>query len=685
MSRMTIGKYIDLKPIGKGGMAEVYIGVDPTLNRQVAIKLILPHFAEKDDFEARFQREAETVAGLRHPNIVQIYEYSIEADGTPFMVMEYLDGGTLDDKLAEYEAKGTTMPLTEVAAILGKVGSGLDYAHERGLVHRDIKPANILFSEDDEPIIADFGIVKLLNDTAMLTQTGGLVGSPRYLPPEQASQKEIDKRSDIYSLGIVVYQMVTGEVPFDGDIITVMMQHVNEPPQNPVTINAELPEGTADVILKALEKDPAYRYDSAGEMAAAFRNSLSNPTPIVNTVATAAGQTISTPPKEPEIQPEKSLVKPIIGGIVGLLLLAIIGFILFGDGLGRTPEETPSPVATEVVREVVPTEMDTPVVLDTPVAPENEEENGIDATVTETAVIQQPEQTATVPPSEPTPIPVDTTIPHGDIVFGESTVTVTLNDLMPLEEGFVYAAWLTEEESAPLFLGLVEPSGTNISFTDPEDSDILLNFSGFALTEEPKADADPTFKGRIVYEARVDEHIIQDYRHLKEITDITIDEALRDKMMIQATAFSNHVGFSLADILNNGTLEGGKNHAEHAINIAAGTGSEDYFDWDHDGRPENPGDDVGLLPYVRLFANAATTADLDDEIINEMADLLDQIAERASLLMKITASDTLDEAAVHAEELDAEQGQILEKVGLLLEATQSADFGTRFEVFATGN
>lgn len=648
MSRTTIGKYVDLELIGQGGMAEVYIGTDPALNRKVAIKLILPHFADQSDFEARFQREAKTIAGLRHGNIVQIYEFSIE-DGAPFMVMEYLDGGTLDDILAKYKAQGGPMPLEETADILDKIASGLDYAHKRGLIHRDIKPANILISDDGEPIIADFGIVKLLDEAAVLTQTGGVVGSPRYLPPEQASQKEIDKRSDIYSLGIVLYQMVTGEVPFDGDLISVMMQHVNQLPENPVTINPDLSYGTANVILKALEKDPNDRYDSVGEMAKAFRKSLkwaASSAPAVKGEPTPQAETKTSDPKE-KLAPKPS-AKPgsgkTIGIVFGVVLIAVLGFMAFGGGFGADKDTL--------------TLNDTQASNDVPSADDNVTEIDEEAN----AVDDQPED-------EPTAVSIDTTTPHGDIVFRESTLTITLYDLNPPDEGFIYLAWLTEPKADPLYLGTIEAVGGEISFTDPEGRDLLMSFSGFVITEEPDSNGEPALSGTIIYEAQVDAQVLLDYRHLKNISGGTIDQAISSKMVTQANSFTDHTSFALT-AMDSGSLNSAKNHAEHTINIASGVGSDDYFDWDNDGRPENPSDDVGLLPYVRLFANALTIADSD--ILIQVNELITQIGVHVSFMKKITASDTLDEAATHAEQLYVQQGQILEKITSLLKETETA-------------
>ena len=351
MSRTTIGKYVDLELIGQGGMAEVYIGRDPSLNRKVAIKLILPHLAKEQDFETRFQREAKTVAALRQSNIINIFEYAIE-DGAPYMVMEYLEGGTLEDLLMKYKSQGRTMPLQETSDYLKKIAAGLDYAHKRDIIHRDIKPSNILLTDEGEPIIADFGIVKLLHETAALTHTGGVVGSPRYLPPEQASQQPIDKRSDIYSLGIVAYEMVTGDVPFDGDIISVMMQHVNKEPESPKEINADIPEATAQVILRALEKDPNDRYNSVGEFAKAFADSLKEKSAVAQSAVTQEVKKEPAPKREsaPKAQTAVSTgsgnklpIPQIIGGIV--LIVIVIGLVVIGMG-GNTPAVATDPTNT---------------------------------------------------------------------------------------------------------------------------------------------------------------------------------------------------------------------------------------------------------------------------------------------------------------------------------------------------
>ena len=693
MSRTKLGKYVDLKQIGQGGMAEVYIGTDPTLNRKVAIKLILPHFADKTAFENRFQREAKTVAGLRHSAIVQIYEYSIE-NGTPFMVMEYLHGGTLDDLLAKNKSQGITITLEKTAQILQKVAGGLDYAHQRGLIHRDIKPSNILISDEGEPIIADFGIVKLLDEASVLTQTGGVVGSPRYLPPEQASQKDIDHRSDIYSLGIVVYQMLTGEVPFDGDLISVMMQHVNNPPKNPRSINPDIPEAAVQVILKALEKDPHDRYDNAGQFAAAFRKSIASPAFESSNSATATdlvATTLLTVPKEhltsspPVASPpvasipvaqkrtSRAFNSKLILAVAGLLLFTIFSYFLFRVVFNKSEADSPDPANTLTAINALVQATD---------LPSSDDILSEDAQPTVTSIVQTLTESTPLP-TEISPLTALDTTPHGAATLRQSTITIIPQGLNSLDEGLIYAAWLTEPNAAPLYLGTLGSDLDPLIFTDPQDRDLLLSYSAFSITITQIPDSEPVFSGTNIYQAQLDEQLIADYRHLKNTSPASLDAAMRSNMVVQAQSFKDHTGFSVDAILDQASLNGGKNHAEHLINIASGRASDDFFDWDEDGRPENPGDDVGLLPYVRLFENALSRSEIDRS--QALADLITQVEHHVSLMMKITASDTIAEASMHAQQLRAQQGQILQRILVLLENNQSSEFGINFEIFATSN
>ncbi|MFC1879367.1 protein kinase [Chloroflexota bacterium] len=263
----TLGKYRVMEPLGRGGMAQVYRGFHPQLNRYVAVKVLRSDLVEEAEFLARFQREAQAVAGLRHPNIVQVHDFDTQ-HGLYYMIMELLDGDTLKAHLNKHRTRSQRMPTGEIARILSDVLAGLEFAHIQGIVHRDIKPANIMLSRQGQAVLTDFGIAQIVGGT-QYTVSGALMGTLHYMAPEQGLEGHCDKRSDIYSLGIVLYEMLTGKPPFDADTpLAILLKHVNDPLPLPRKLNPQIPESIERVVLKALAKSPDDRYQSAEEMAA---------------------------------------------------------------------------------------------------------------------------------------------------------------------------------------------------------------------------------------------------------------------------------------------------------------------------------------------------------------------------------------------------------------------------------
>lgn len=282
----TLGGYRILSQIGKGGMATVYKAYQPSLERHVAIKVLPPYYAQQDEtFLKRFRQEARAIARLRHPNILVALEYGEEAE-TTFIVMEYVEAGTLTDRLRQ------PMPLREAEAILRQVASALEYAHEQGVIHRDVKPSNILLPKPEWPLLTDFGLAKIVGG-AQMTQTGSISGTPAYMSPEQGRGEPLDHRTDIYSLGIVLYEMATGAVPFTAETpMAVIVKHMIEPLPLPTKLNPDLPESVELVILKALAKDPKDRYAKAGDMAEALAEA------VAHAPALAAAPTLAMAPVE---------------------------------------------------------------------------------------------------------------------------------------------------------------------------------------------------------------------------------------------------------------------------------------------------------------------------------------------------------------------------------------------------
>ena len=254
-----IGQYHIIEQIGRGGMATVYKAYQPNLDRYVAVKVLAPDPAETKGFIARFEREARAVAKLRHRNILTVFDYGRQGDMF-YLVMEYVSGGTLMERL------GWPQDLAYAVSIVSQVGDALAHAHRQGMVHRDVKPGNILMAEEDWPLLSDFGLVKMVEDGLQLTATGASVGTPQYVSPEQAQGLAVDQRSDIYSLGAVLYEAVTGRPPFGiASPMAVILRQINEPITPPHTLRSDLPEQMEHVILRALAKSPADRYQRMEE------------------------------------------------------------------------------------------------------------------------------------------------------------------------------------------------------------------------------------------------------------------------------------------------------------------------------------------------------------------------------------------------------------------------------------
>lgn len=270
----TLGNYRVLGALGQGGMAKVYKGYQPMLDRYVAIKVLSPHFSSDEEFLSRFQREGASIARLRHDNIVQVYDFGVQGD-VYYMVMEYIAGDTLKARIRQVRERGERMSRDEILCILRGVASALDYAHERSIIHRDIKPANIMLRVEEgcdaiSPVLTDFGVAKIF-EGAQLTGTGMTIGTPDYMSPEQSSGAPVSASADLYSLAIVLYEMLVGELPFTADTpMAVLLKHIHDDPPSVTMRVADLPAQVDDVLIKALAKKAADRYPTGAALTSAF-------------------------------------------------------------------------------------------------------------------------------------------------------------------------------------------------------------------------------------------------------------------------------------------------------------------------------------------------------------------------------------------------------------------------------
>jgi serine/threonine-protein kinase len=358
-----LGQYEITALLGKGGMAAVYRARQVSMKRDVAIKVIESEQAQTSGFVKRFEREVETIASLSHAHILKVFDYG-QHDGTVYLVMELLTGGSLADLIA----KGP-LPLDHAARMLDQIASALDYAHRRGIIHRDLKPQNVMLDEDGNAFLSDFGIAKIMSgeQVATMTAAGAVMGTPAYMAPEQWKSEPVDARTDIYALGIILFEMLAGKLPFNADTAFGMMhKHVNEQP--PIrNLGPEFPVGIERVLTTALAKNPEQRYSSAGEMSAGFKAALAGQ-PVVGpdsdnafhevltlidlppeesaTTVTQPHEAASTavlaakPADKPVPAPKSRSPLPLLGGLVVVILAAVAILFALKGGAVPTPTAT---------------------------------------------------------------------------------------------------------------------------------------------------------------------------------------------------------------------------------------------------------------------------------------------------------------------------------------------------------
>ena len=352
-------RYEVQQKIGVGGMADVYRGKDTLLGRPVAIKILHQNFGSDQDFVARFKREAQAAGKLNHPNVVSMYDVGFD-QGFHYIIMEYVSGCTLKEYIQHHGAQVTVQ---EAVKITVAIAEGLEHAHMMGIVHCDVKPHNILITDSGRVKVTDFGIARAINSATTMMYTNSVMGSAHYISPEQASGKSINVSTDIYSLGVVLYELLTGEVPFRGETpVSVALQHVKDPVVAPRIKNAMIPPQLEQVVLIALEKEPGKRFGSISEMIQALRMSLgyrggTSARPMQHDFATQVLPPLETEVLEEEEEQQEGILaklgslpqKYVIGGAVFAFLLAFLwAFLSFGNFWSNSTVDVPNVVGKQL-------------------------------------------------------------------------------------------------------------------------------------------------------------------------------------------------------------------------------------------------------------------------------------------------------------------------------------------------
>lgn len=387
----TLGQYELRELLGRGGMGAVYRAYQRTLKRAVAVKVLPAALAADADFVARFTREAETAASLEHPHIIPVYDYGVES-GTSYIVMRLLSGGTLADRMAQREASGAPLPSPgEIARLLSQLASAFDYAHQQGVIHRDIKPSNIMFDTHGNAFLVDFGIAKLLEHTSALTATGAVLGTPLYMAPEQWRAEQPVPATDQYALGVTIYQLLTGQVPFQAPTpYGLMHKHLHEMPTPPHVLRPHLPPSLAASLERALAKSPGERFPSVTAFAQTFERAAAGeagedtqfltrplegrPPVLVSTPSPPPSAAFAPPAAREAGRPPGRGRAPLVWGAVIVLVIALAAagvLFLGGDGEEKAPSATPSPTQVAAAPTESPTRAGGLTILgtDTPTAP----------------------------------------------------------------------------------------------------------------------------------------------------------------------------------------------------------------------------------------------------------------------------------------------------------------------------
>jgi tRNA A-37 threonylcarbamoyl transferase component Bud32 len=557
----TLGKVRIELLLARGGMAEVYLGTHTTLQRSVAVKLLRNQYQDDPELLERFQREARVVANLRHPNIVQVFDFD-SIQGQPYLVMEYVPGLALSAYLRSLHENSLRLEYPVVARLLTSLAEALQYAHESGVIHRDVKPGNILLSSrsapvekgqplppDVQPVLTDFGLVRYLN-SATQTATGQIAGTPAYMSPEQARGERTDARTDIYSLGIVLYEVLAGRVPFEADsTMGVLLKHISEPPK-PIP---GLDPAIQAVIDRALAKRPEDRFQTPLELARAFEAAL---------YERADAPTLLPPKADGSARRPKPWIWI---GVAGLAVAALAGFIF----LKPTPAPVPVSTATAALDHGLQPPAATPHSMTEPVI-------GPAQAVADVGLVR-----------------------FQDVASHVDGVLVSAKGMPAAPEGQQYEVWLVgtggETRRSLGILNLDASGNGSLQFVDEQSRNLLARYDRMEITLEPNPDPSPNPSSEVAFSSGVPGDSLMHVRHLLvSMPDTPNQVGLMHGLWTDAALVDQTANAMLASY-EAGDEAATRKNAEAVVNLIVGKQSAQYGDLDQDGEVTDPGDGYGLL------------------------------------------------------------------------------------------
>jgi serine/threonine protein kinase len=569
----TLGKVRIDALLARGGMAEVYIGTHTTLQREVAVKVLRNNYDEHPHALERFQREAMVVGKLRHPNIVQVFDFDL-VDSHPYLVMEYIKGPSLLKYLNSLHEKDKQLDFPHVVRFMNSMTSALQYAHDSGVIHRDIKPGNILLTsrtediilgktlpDDFEPVLTDFGLVRFIDSTQHTTGSGAIAGTPAYMSPEQARGELTDGRTDVYSLGIVLYEILAGHLPFEGETtMGVLMKHINEPPA-PVP---GLPPAMQNVLDRALAKDVDDRFQTPAEFGEAFNMAIQGKADFstLDVVNPKPTRKASKRIFKEEKKKRPAWVMPVLAAV---LIVAVAAGFMF-SGLFQLPFGVASTSTS---------------------------------TVTGNASVSVPSNTAG---RTATPVPALLLGRTGVLQFRDASAAadqavLVATALLAPPPGSQYEVWLVDGKNR-LNLGILALDGSGrgeLKYTDEQKANLIGIYNGVEVTIEPNPDPDPKSSGIVAYSFT---HAVDGLEHLRFLLT-KYPGAPNQVALVQGLYADVQTINELANEMQKASANGNTDrvllNAEAILNLLVGSQSPDRKDWNADGQVDDPSDGFGLL------------------------------------------------------------------------------------------